>query len=223
MGDEGRSQRAASVDNSSWDGPAAMSAAGKTDNPAAAFKSICAGRRAGDPSLAKNWALPHHKHQGDPPNAAGVRNSLSRLPTTQGLTNKADAHAHLEHHMTAIKAQNAATFGQDYRERRAAAAGSRASVPNSSARVTGFGARFKREAVMHNGKELAQLDGYASVTGIAYDMWDMFGPYTESIDPDAFTDTLAAKPDVAFLLNHKGMTMARTKNGTLAAPTSATC
>jgi HK97 family phage prohead protease len=56
---------------------------------------------------------------------------------------------------------------------------------------------------------------YASVAEQPYDMWDMFGPYTEEIASTAFDVTLAADPDVAFLLNHGGMTLARTTSGTL--------
>jgi HK97 family phage prohead protease len=54
------------------------------------------------------------------------------------------------------------------------------------------------------------LSGIASVTGITYEMWDMFGPFDESVRKTAFDNTLAAEPDVAFLVNHKGLTMART-------------
>jgi uncharacterized protein len=57
---------------------------------------------------------------------------------------------------------------------------------------------------------------YASITEHAYDMWDMFGPYTETIASTAFDVTLAAEPDVVFLGNHTGMTLARTTSGTLA-------
>jgi HK97 family phage prohead protease len=56
---------------------------------------------------------------------------------------------------------------------------------------------------------------YASVTESAYDMWDMFGPYTETIASTAFDQTLADSADVAYLLNHGGMTLARTASGTL--------
>ncbi|SDG95445.1 HK97 family phage prohead protease [Klenkia brasiliensis] len=59
------------------------------------------------------------------------------------------------------------------------------------------------------------FDGYASITETAYEMWDMFGPYTEEIAREAFDATLSRDPDVVFLLNHKGMTLARTKSGTL--------
>lgn len=86
------------VDNSTWDGPAAMSAALHSDNPASAFKAICAGRRDGDPSKESSWALPHHKHPGDPPNAKGVSSALGYLDRTEGLTNKSAAQAHLEAH-----------------------------------------------------------------------------------------------------------------------------
>jgi HK97 family phage prohead protease len=56
---------------------------------------------------------------------------------------------------------------------------------------------------------------YASVVETPYDMWDMFGPYTEELASSAFDATLQADPDVAFLLNHGGMTLARTRSGTL--------
>jgi HK97 family phage prohead protease len=47
-------------------------------------------------------------------------------------------------------------------------------------------------------------------------MWDFFGPYEEIIDRVAFDKTLAANPDVSFLENHRGLSMARTTNDTLA-------
>jgi HK97 family phage major capsid protein len=92
----------ASADESAWDGPAAMSSASSSSDPAAALASICAGRKDGDPKTQAAYALPHHKHPGDPPNAAGTRNALSRLPQTQGLTNEAAARAHLEAHMKTV-------------------------------------------------------------------------------------------------------------------------
>lgn len=96
--DEGR----ASGDNSPWDGGAAMSACSKSENPAKCYSSICAGRKAGDPSKQSSWALPHHKTAGGPPNAAGVRAALGRLSQTQGLQNAGAARKHLEAHQSAI-------------------------------------------------------------------------------------------------------------------------
>jgi ATP-dependent Clp endopeptidase proteolytic subunit ClpP len=101
------------VDNSSWDGGAAMSAAASSDDPSAAYSAICAGKRDGDPDKQSTWALPHHKHPGDPPNAAGVRNALARLPQTDGLTNHDAAQAHLQAHMKAISPDSDNHAGPD--------------------------------------------------------------------------------------------------------------
>jgi Escherichia/Staphylococcus phage prohead protease len=60
------------------------------------------------------------------------------------------------------------------------------------------------------------LNGVASVTATPYQMWDMFGPYQETVALGAFDESLSRNPDVAFLVNHKGLTMARTTTGTLA-------
>lgn len=85
-----------------WDGPAAMSAAGASADPAAALAAICAGRKDGDPKTQDAYALPHHTHPGAAPDPAGTRNALSQLPKTKDLTNEAAAKAHLEAHMKTI-------------------------------------------------------------------------------------------------------------------------
>ena len=53
--------------------------------------------------------------------------------------------------------------------------------------------------------------GYASVTNTPYDM----GAYEEQISRGAFAKTLDEKPDVVLLLNHEGLPLSRTTNGTL--------
>lgn len=55
------------------------------------------------------------------------------------------------------------------------------------------------------------LGGYASTTGHAYDM----GWYQETIARGAFGKTLGENPDVQLLVNHEGLPMARTTNGSL--------
>lgn len=60
-----------------------------------------------------------------------------------------------------------------------------------------------------------ELTGYASTTEAPYQMYDMFGDYEENVRTGAFTKTIADGADVAYLANHGGLTMARTKNGTL--------
>jgi HK97 family phage prohead protease len=59
------------------------------------------------------------------------------------------------------------------------------------------------------------LTGVASVTDRPYEMWDAFGPYMERISSIAFSQSLANNPDVAFLANHEGLSMARTLSRTL--------
>lgn len=59
--------------------------------------------------------------------------------------------------------------------------------------------------------------GHASVTEQGYEMWDMWGPYTEVVSAGAFDQTLQrADLDVPLVLNHDQMRrIARTTNGTL--------
>lgn len=82
-------------------------------------------------------------------------------------------------------------------------------------RSMGFPSTLRATLDTTKGKDLYHVHGYASVYGKAYPMWDTFGEYEEVVIPGAFSRTLAADPDVAFLVNHGGVTMARTTNGTL--------
>lgn len=61
------------------------------------------------------------------------------------------------------------------------------------------------------------FEGMASVTGRAYEMWDMFGPYDEVVKVGAFEETLAQDGlDVPLVIGHDQIRrMARTTNGTL--------
>jgi ATP-dependent Clp endopeptidase proteolytic subunit ClpP len=86
----------ADVDNSEWDASKAWHNGTQADDPAAFYGGICAGKKAGDKSTQAAWALPYKYTPSSPPNAAGVRNALARLPQTQGLTNEAEAKATLQ-------------------------------------------------------------------------------------------------------------------------------
>jgi HK97 family phage prohead protease len=92
------------VDGSAWDGNRAMGMCSSASD----YRSICAGEHnAGDPDQRQHWALPHH-YLGRGPNAAGVRNAMSRLPQTQDLKNAGAARSHLEAHMREISPNTAA-------------------------------------------------------------------------------------------------------------------
>ncbi|MBM7083609.1 HK97 family phage prohead protease [Micromonospora sp. MMS20-R2-29] len=62
-----------------------------------------------------------------------------------------------------------------------------------------------------------EFTGHASVTERGYEMWDWYGPYTEVISADAFTQTLGRSDlDVPLVLGHDQLRrIARTTNGTL--------
>jgi ATP-dependent protease ClpP protease subunit len=90
------------VDKSSWDASKAWHAGAESDDPAAFYAGICAGRKEGDPAQQSSWALPWRYSPSSPPNAAGVRNALARLDQTDGLTNKDAARAKLQKLMKRI-------------------------------------------------------------------------------------------------------------------------
>ncbi|MFZ9750564.1 MAG: HK97 family phage prohead protease [Candidatus Nanopelagicales bacterium] len=56
-----------------------------------------------------------------------------------------------------------------------------------------------------------RLSGYAAV----FDDQSVPLPFVERIAPGAFRKTLSEAPDVRLLINHEGLPLARTKNGTL--------
>jgi HK97 family phage prohead protease len=78
-----------------------------------------------------------------------------------------------------------------------------------------FPTEFRAITEQRNGTPMHHLSGVASVTETPYEMWDLFGPYVEKVSASAFDASLSRQPDVAFLVNHKGLTMARTRKGTL--------
>lgn len=66
-----------------------------------------------------------------------------------------------------------------------------------------------------SGGDTLTFTGYACVTEQGYEMEDWLGAYTEVVRQGAFTKTLSEAADVPFLVNHGGLTLARTKSGTL--------
>lgn len=115
-----------------------------------------------------------------------------------------------EERKAAAEARAAGAAQQNY-YRSAPGAGVTVTAPLGAARSLAFPAQMRATKREWNGKPMYNLVGIASVTDQPYEMYDMFGPYEEIVDRSAFTDTLAADPDVAFLTNHRGLTMARTR------------
>jgi uncharacterized protein len=158
------------VDNSPWDGNAAMSRCASSSTPATCYGAICAGKRSGDPALQSSWALPHHERPGAPANAAGVRNSLARINQAQGLTNKAEAQRHLDAHLSSIQS----AVGSKAEEFVAGSVEDR-TVPFEMAAPGGDGLTF---------------EGYAAVFNSPARIQTPYGEFDEVVRPGAFTRTL---------------------------------
>lgn len=91
----------------------------------------------------------------------------------------------------------------------------RAKHPNGTSRSLAFPSEIRAKLVERNGQQRYHLHGEASVFETPYEMWDWAGPYDEIVEKTSLDASLAADPDVSFLVNHKGITMARTINNTL--------
>jgi len=116
---------------------------------------------------------------------------------------------------------------RDAAERRAEAASSssadmqsRLQVPGGAARMVDTAwlkrgdqpmpPRLRAKKVEKDGKPFYLVEGYYTVYERGYEMWDWAGPYTEIVSAGAGEKTTNANPDVVFLVNHRGLAMART-------------
>ena len=91
-----------------------------------------------------------------------------------------------------------------------------AEEPGSLPLVRTAGVKMQIRAAADGGGGL-HFDGFASVYNRGYDMWDMFGPYSEQVTSGAGAESLSrADLDVPLVLAHDSMRrIARTTNGTL--------
>jgi ATP-dependent protease ClpP protease subunit/phage head maturation protease len=69
---------------------------------------------------------------------------------------------------------------------------------------------IQRRSVQFRGREMIQTDGFFTVYGRGYTMWDMYGPYVEQVSTGAGDLSLRSHPDTCFLINHTGLALART-------------
>ena len=92
----------------------------------------------------------------------------------------------------------------------------RRSAESGSSFRASFAAAIELRAKGEESDALA-FEGLASATERGYEMWDMWGPYTEIVSAGAFADSLVrADLDVPLVLGHDQLRrIARTTNGTL--------
>lgn len=91
----------------------------------------------------------------------------------------------------------------------------RATVRGVERRSTPFRGIELRDKPDGTGGSTLHFTGYACVTEAAYEMEDWLGPFDEVVRAGAFKQTLAQNADVPFKINHEGLTLARTKSGTM--------
>lgn len=76
------------------------------------------------------------------------------------------------------------------------------------------GGRIELRADDPSSPDIANFSGYASVTGVGYQVRDWLGEYDETVQPGAFAKTLREQSDIPLLFNHDGYPMASTGSGT---------
>lgn len=91
----------------------------------------------------------------------------------------------------------------------------RATVKGVERRSTPFRGIELRDKPDGSGGSTLHFTGYACVTESAYEMEDWLGPFDEVVRAGAFKQTLSQNADVPFKINHEGLTLARTKSGTM--------
>lgn len=112
-----------------------------------------------------------------------------------------------------LRAQGARTDGPSYRAQADRPSQRRSDVDRGAS----SGTPAQRAAIEVRGSgglgDPLVFDGFASVTGQFYEMWDWAGPYVEQVHVGAFAETLAASPDVPLVLDHVSSNrLARTGN-----------
>jgi hypothetical protein len=146
------------------------------------------------------------------------RAAASRVRPALRQGHSADAH-HRDPASRRSTLMTMAILRQQAAQARAGAAGSTSmTVPRDrpESPEIRFTSQLRAKKVQRDdGMDWYQVEGYASAFEQGYEMWDMFGPYTEVVSKGAADKTLAADPEVVFRFNHAGTPMASTRNARL--------
>jgi hypothetical protein len=125
--------------------------------------------------------------------------------------------AEAEAQMAALYANEPSMNAQHAAQLRAQAAksGQLEAIPAAKGRRLPFKPQLEVRKVERDGQEFYHLHGTATVYEKRYQMYDVFGDYKEIVSSRAGAVSLSKNPDVKFLANHEGLSLARTTNGTL--------
>jgi HK97 family phage prohead protease len=124
--------------------------------------------------------------------------------------------------MASIKQRRAASDRRQYAEQRGQRGGDdayracRRSAPGMGrVRKPVMPSEIRAMPEMHEGRKTIHTFGFFTLYDHTYPMYDQFGEYEEVVRPGSGARSLASNPDVSFLVNHAGVSMARTTNGSL--------
>jgi HK97 family phage prohead protease len=124
--------------------------------------------------------------------------------------------------MASMKQRRAADGRRQYAEQRGQRGGDdayracRRSAPGMGrVRKPVMPSEIRATAEMHDGRKTIHTFGFFTLYDHTYPMYDQFGEYEEVVRPGSGARSLASNPDVSFLVNHAGVSMARTTNGSL--------
>jgi HK97 family phage prohead protease len=133
------------------------------------------------------------------------------LSTTDGLKNRSEAQATLNGLFEQVQTAENNRSGtlDDMRNYRLE---HRQEVPGGELRRRGFPSEMRGKYTKQDGRSVYEVEGYATIYNRGYEMWDMAGPYMEVVDQHSLDRSLAQTPDVAFLVNHLGVAMARSRS-----------
>lgn len=190
-----------------WDGPGEVA---KADAKASVLRHMHAWYEGNNPDQKGSYKFPHHLAGANTPAViAGVRNGLARLSGSKiPAQDKPGVERHLRRHLEDWQKKNSFET-EDVREAR------RLAAKPLTGRQVAFPAEWRYQVVTKNGKDYFEVEGYATVWNILYEMYDFFGKYNEKVNDGAADATLAKGPDTIFLVNHRGLSMARTTNDSL--------
>lgn len=207
------SHKTATVDTP-WDGPKAMADA---PNDATVLHYMAAWYAGENPDQKGSYKFPHHTPKvGSAANLPACRDGLARISNSSIPDgDKSGVQAHLQKHIKDGGGEVAKSLTRNEMTAARKEAWEKREAPAGFCRMQAFPSELRMRLVERDGKQFFEVEGVATVFDRKYTMYDMFGPYWEQVSNTSLDKSMSNKPDVAFLVNHKGVTMARTSNGSL--------
>lgn len=171
----------------------------------------------GDPELAermhKRHSLRGYRHegraaQGDP--KPGAIDRVSRKPAEPELAVASRAGTG-RRRVASSEIRDAAQLRQRALDRRMMTRSAPAGIATMARRSpAGTSGEVRHGLVKYRDRDMIETSGFFTIYGRPYEMWDLYGPYEEEVVAGSGLDSIMSGPDTVFLMNHTGISMART-------------